>query len=159
MRKIVFSIYLDPTDPTVRPHQHATTYTRTWLNRDGLVVAQTIEEMYDFRITYPGGDDHTGAPSVTLAKDNVEVVTLTKKEIKKATQQMMRTLVTLTQTLKVRSHPARRLASGPRALGTHPRGDAGAGTAAARYGQHDDHDCQCCHGGPCQWRWSRTHHD
>jgi hypothetical protein len=63
--------------------------------------------MYDFRITYPGGDDHTGAPSVTLAKDNVEVVTLTKKEIKKATQQMMRTLVTLTQTLKVRLKPHR----------------------------------------------------
>ena len=60
---------------------------------------QTIEEMYDFRINYPS-DAHDGAPSITVTKDNVES-TITKKEIKKATQQLMRTLVTLTQTLKV----------------------------------------------------------
>ena len=61
--------------------------------------------MYDFRITYPS-DEH-GAPSITVSKDNVEVVnTITKKEVKKATQQMMRTLVTLTQTLKVRPRGA-----------------------------------------------------
>jgi len=57
--------------------------------------------MYDFRINYPSDN---GSASITVTKDaDVQVVgNITKKEIKKATQQLMRTLVTLTQTLKVR---------------------------------------------------------
>jgi len=86
---MLFGIYLDAANPDV------------------------MEEVYEFRVSYPAD----GLTSVSIAKvkwmhkltiqlisqkkDNVEVMTAqTKKEIKKATQSMMRTLITLTQTLK-----------------------------------------------------------
>ena len=89
LRKMLFGIYLDAANPDV------------------------MEEVYEFRVSYPAD----GLTSVSIAKvkwmhkltiqlisqkkDNVEVMTAqTKKEIKKATQSMMRTLITLTQTLK-----------------------------------------------------------
>jgi len=58
-----------------------------------------MEELYEFNIAYPSTEE---SPMITINKGSVEILKLhSKKEIKKATQQMLRTLLTLTQTLKV----------------------------------------------------------
>ena len=60
-----------------------------------------MEEIYEFFITYPNKKTNEDA-LVSIKKGTTEILQVfTKKEIKKATQQMMRTLLTLTQTLKV----------------------------------------------------------
>lgn len=58
-----------------------------------------MEEVYEFNVTYP--QRNSGGPLLSITKDQTSILQVhTKKEIKKATQQMMRTLLTLTQTLK-----------------------------------------------------------
>jgi len=62
--------------------------------------AQILEEVYEFNVTYPQRNTD-GGPLLSISKDQTSILQVsTKKEIKKATQQMMRTLLTLTQTLK-----------------------------------------------------------
>ena len=70
-------------------------------------VSQTIEEMYDFRVDYNDADNDDVSISVTsTSRDNIASEgAITKRDVKKATQQLMRTLVTLTQTLKVSGRP------------------------------------------------------
>ena len=97
LRKIVFGIYKDPSRPMVRPVLSFLPSYHTF---------KDVEEVYDFRITYPTPASENSAPvSISMHRDDVPLVSSdahSKKEIKKATQRLLRSLVTLTQTLKVR---------------------------------------------------------
>src|ERR1700744_858436 len=57
-----------------------------------------MEEVYEFNVTYP--QRNSGGPLLSISKDQTNILQVhSKMEIKKNTQQMMRTLLTLTQTL------------------------------------------------------------
>ncbi|KAK9729532.1 hypothetical protein K7432_000214 [Basidiobolus ranarum] len=73
LRSVILGIYLDPNEPT------------------------NLAETYTFDITYP----EEGETNITITKDNEEIMRFKSKgEIKKASQQLLRRLILLTQTLK-----------------------------------------------------------
>lgn len=94
LRKIVFGIYLDPNRPNVR-----TPFDRRSFLFD--LTRKDVEEVYDFRFSYPSH----AAPSMTVTHGGATVASASggsKKEVRKSVQQLLRTLITLVQTLKVR---------------------------------------------------------
>jgi len=77
LRKVILGIYFDAKNPEI------------------------FEELYEFNVNYPQRGVDSNNPLLSINQGNTEILNIhTKREIKKATQQMLRTLLTLTQTLK-----------------------------------------------------------
>eukprot|EP00732_Lithocolla_globosa_P005341 Lithocolla_globosa_v1_NODE_5475_length_1234_cov_3.466497.p3 type:complete len:114 gc:universal NODE_5475_length_1234_cov_3.466497:3-344(+) len=77
LKKIVFGVYLNPDQPTL------------------------FEEVYEFKVSYAeeGAEGH-----VSMSRGDTPLMEAHmngKKEIKKATQQLLRTLITMTHTLRM----------------------------------------------------------